>query len=86
MKECKLIFCLLFLGEEVLSYDKGDRVERVASKSEDFKVKYDAISGCVSSIRSQKSSRHFWHDARGKLVQMTSIDLSGGGQQHGASR
>ena len=80
-----LIFLSIISGEEVLSYDKGDRVERVASKTEDFKVKYDPISGCVSSVRSQKNSRNFWHDARGKMVQMTSVDLKGG-QQNGASR
>ena len=57
---------------EVVYTNKGDRVQRVASKVSDFKVTYDPISGCVASIISKdsKTGRKFWHDARGKLVQM----------------
>jgi hypothetical protein len=65
-------------GEFVVTYDKGDRVERVASLAsrDDFRVEYDPITGCVSRIGASET-RRFWHDARGKLVQMVAT-IAGG--------
>lgn len=57
-------------GEEVLTYDLGDRVEKITAQSENFKVTYDPISGSVSGVTSDKRKRKYWHDARGKLVQI----------------
>ena len=67
---------------EVVYTNKGDRVQRVASKVSDFKVTYDPVTGCVASIGADsKTGRKFWHDARGKLVQMAiSGSGSGGGK------
>ena len=61
-------------GEEVFTYDIGDRVERLVSNGENSKISYDPITGCVSSITSEKRSEKFWHDARGKLVQSVNFD------------
>ena len=49
--------------------------------SEIIKVTYDEVTGCVNSVKSSENTRHFWHDARGKLVQlMTSNGQRGQGQ------
>ena len=54
---------------EVIFTQKGDRVQRVASKVSDLKVTYDPVTGCVSSIgMDAKSGRKFWHDARGTML------------------
>ncbi len=72
-------------GEEMATFDLGDRVESINSNLEDVKVTYDPVSGCVSSVNSEKKSRRFWHDSRGKLVQMASVDLINNVNNHRTS-
>ena len=62
------------------NFDMGDRVDQVSVNAEPTKITYDEATGCVNSVKSNANTRHFWHDARGKLVQLMSIGQLNKGQ------